>query len=147
MRFVRSGFTLVELMIVVAIIGLLAALAVPNYLNMQYRSKRSELLVNVEAIRSLEIAYEGTNDTYLAEADWQPDATPGKVPRAFVSGTGFDRLGWRPSGAMRCSYRVTTSGTDFSAEGRCDVDGDGVQATASGSRLSETTMGTADTIY
>ncbi|HEY1334522.1 MAG TPA: prepilin-type N-terminal cleavage/methylation domain-containing protein, partial [Myxococcaceae bacterium] len=39
----RKAFTLVELMIVVAVIGLLAALAIPNYIRFQAKSKQAEV--------------------------------------------------------------------------------------------------------
>ncbi len=71
----RSGFTLVELMIVVAIIGILAAIAIPSYLKFQAKTKRSEVKANLSAIYSAELSYYSENDTFstsFATIRWVP---------------------------------------------------------------------------
>ena len=52
-----KGFTLIELMIVVAIIGILAAIAIPNFMKFQCKSKRSEAKTNLAGIYTAETAY------------------------------------------------------------------------------------------
>ena len=68
MKFTRNqkGFSLVELMIVVAIIGVLAALAVPKFSQFQAKARQAEAKNNLNHIYTLETAYQGDNDKYTA---------------------------------------------------------------------------------
>jgi len=65
-----SAFTLIELLIVVAIIGILAAIAVPNFMNAQTRARVAR--VNAE-LRNLGVAME---NYYLDEGNYPPWVTP-----------------------------------------------------------------------
>ncbi len=62
----RRAFTLVELMIVVAVIGVLSALAIPNYIRFQAKSKQSEAKGNLRAAFTTERAYYQEHNTYTA---------------------------------------------------------------------------------
>ena len=66
MRNRNKGFTLIELMIVVAIIGILAAIAIPNFLNMRKKSMSSEAKSNLGDLRTMEEAYHVEYGTYAS---------------------------------------------------------------------------------
>ena len=91
----KKAFTLIELMIVVAIIGILAAIAIPDFLRFQAKAKQSEAKQNLGAIFTCQVAYFGETNTY---------------------GDRFDFINWDPEGDTMYSYRVgagTTQDQDF----------------------------------
>lgn len=84
------GFTLIELMIVVAIIGILAALAIPNFMKFQAKSKQSEAKANLKAIFTTQKSHYAEKDQY---------------------GTLFSDIGFSPDGSNRYSYVMGAAAT------------------------------------
>lgn len=83
----ENGFTLIELMIVVAIIGILVAIAIPNFIAYQGKSKQAEAKVSLSAIFTSAVAYQGESQN----------------PQSYAPAT-LSQIGWVPSGASRYSF-------------------------------------------
>ena len=76
----KKGFTLIELMIVVAIIGILAAIAIPNFLRFQAKSKQSEAKTNLGGIFTAETSWFAEKNVFadLGVISWAPIGTEGR---------------------------------------------------------------------
>lgn len=96
-----KGFTLIELMIVVAIIGILAAIAIPNFVKFQCRSKQSEAKTNLKAMYVAEESYYGEYDAFIA-------LTAAQTAPGGTNPVGFQAKGQK----IRYSY-TATGGTTF----------------------------------
>ena len=79
----QDGFTLIELMIVVAILGILATLATGGFLSYQAKAKQAEVKTNLGAIGELALTYKTEYDTYI---------------------TNWTGIGWQPKGTTRYRY-------------------------------------------
>lgn len=64
----RRAFTLIELLIVVAIIGILAAIAVPNFLNAQVRAKIARTTADLRSLKTALESYQVDNNRYPPDA-------------------------------------------------------------------------------
>ncbi|HET6414329.1 MAG TPA: prepilin-type N-terminal cleavage/methylation domain-containing protein [Anaeromyxobacter sp.] len=151
-----KGFTLIELMIVTLVIGILAALAIPNFLKYQLRSKFSEASTNLEGLRKAEEALRqsdrqlAVNGVPVSAANYVPgqywNLGGGVIPAGAVGSLKLpwtladlaivNGVDWEVEGPTYFQYGVATpcpgnpavtqGGICYGAGAVSDIDGDGV---------------------
>lgn len=122
------AFTLVELMIVVAIIGVLSVVAIPSFQRYQLRAKTSEAITNIAAIALTQKAYFADKGSYANATSPVPAIIPGNTRTTWASSAEFDALGWTAEGPVYFQYLFTADDHGrgrFTIEAAGDLDADG----------------------
>lgn len=134
------GFTLIELMIVVAIIAFLSVIAVPNYFKFLAKSRRSEAYMNLGSIYTAQKAYWAENGTYTDKLSgsgslgWEPQGYSGggkneKFYYTYGFGSGAEGQNFFTGKKETSSAHLGIAKADknsFIAGAACDIDGDGI---------------------
>jgi type IV pilus assembly protein PilE len=111
----KKGFTLIELMIVVVIIGILAALAIPRFMRSTTKAKQSEAKQLLKQVYTMQHAYRQEFNVY---------ACPGAVASA-AAGAAFARIGVDVGASARYTYTMTTAtATAFLCTATANLDDD-----------------------
>jgi prepilin-type N-terminal cleavage/methylation domain-containing protein len=102
----QRGFTFVELMIVVALIGVLAAIAIPRFMRSSMKTKQSEARGILKQIYTMQRAYYQEKDAYYPS----DGSTVVTQPGGGIAGLGVEIMS-----SARYSYSITGNGATFVA--------------------------------
>ena len=129
----QAGFSMAELMIIVTITGILAAIAIPYYRNYQLKSKTTEVKANLDAIYTAQYVYHAEHDQYKTAGNNPPASACDAVKDPWNTEGNFTDLGFCPAGSVYYTYRIpAANATDFTAFAEADLDANGGNAGANG---------------
>lgn len=126
------GFTLIELMIVIAIVAFLSMISIPSFLKFLAKAKRSEAYLNLSCICTAEKAYWAENGKYTPNlsgpngAGWKPSGSH-YYTYGFSNGSAGQSYFVGSLGATVTDLKNSKiSDNEFVAIAAGDIDGDGV---------------------
>ena len=138
----ESGFTLVELMIVVAIIGVLTSIAIPGFQRYQHGAKRAEAYTNLAGLAKAQKSYFAEWNVYVSSLPEPSNTTgiepgPSKRDSAAID-SAFSTVGWAPAGDVYFDYDSCAASGSFDCGCACpscftasawgDLDDDGAMS-------------------
>ena len=117
------GFTLIELMVVVAIIGVLASVAIPSFQNYQLTSKRAEAFANLGSLAKSQKAYFAEFNDFVGVAS-EPGNSLGEWPGTEKRDktpldSAFSDIGWVPDGDVFFDYDTATAADPLTGTCTC----------------------------
>jgi len=119
----QRGFTLIELMIVIAIVGLIAAIAIPSYNNMVIKSRRGDAKTSLAEISQLQESYYADHNGYaLTLADLKLDKrgyTTGGT--SVTSKEGYYSIELKSSSARSYELWATAQGVQKEQDEECPI--------------------------
>jgi type IV pilus assembly protein PilE len=131
MKAKHGGFTLIELMIAVAVIGILAAVAYPAYTDSVKKGRRSDAKIALtNAAQALERFYNENNSTYNATGSAAGTLFP------TTSQGGYYTIGYASGSPTTSAYTLTATPTGSQANDKCGIftlNNLGVQGVSGGS--------------
>ncbi|HJN72852.1 MAG TPA: hypothetical protein QGF58_02860 [Myxococcota bacterium] len=131
--------------------GVCAAIAIPNFVQMQYRAKRAEVPANIAGLMTAELAFDAAFDEWVfcPEPFPRPIEALGRDAVEWPAGSCYDELGWAPDGQVRGTYWVEERQEDwgFVVHGMIDLDRDGVPAHYTATKSMNATMLTPTDVY
>lgn len=121
----QQGFTIVELLIVIVVIGILAALVITTFTGIQKRARNTERETDIKALHGQVEAYFAQEGRYptlanLNEATWRGDNMKGLDEGALQDPKGASAALVDTAAANVYSYVVTPAGCDNDTGGDCD---------------------------
>ncbi len=135
----NQGFTLIELMVSVAIIGILASMATVGYTRFQWRSQRAEANANLKGLAVAQNSLYAEAMAYANAGNVPFPGMVGPVKRQWdaAARAAFAATGWAPEGAVYFDYEVSIPGGAnanpcpmcldcFTISAYGDIDGDGL---------------------
>ena len=126
----QSGFTLIELMIVMAIILIIAAVTIPSLIDAKMRANETSAIASIRAINQMEIAYQAAYGGYadsLANLGGVDPCTKSSTTACLLdqslaggekSGYKFTAVGNNPAGGMSTGYAVGAAPVVFDRTGK-----------------------------